>query len=748
MTVRAEEPWGPPLPVVGKPVPRRSARDKVTGRTTYTVDLDLPGMLHGRIARSRVPRGRVTRIDTGRAQEVPGVVLILTPETFPDIPGHNLASVPDARGRPALSADVRFAGQEIAAIAAETEDAAEEALGRLDVAYQTLPAVIEPEEALAEGAPLVTPQGNVFEGAPEIVERGDVARGEAEAEVVLERAYSTESQHHNPLEPHCTIAAWSGGALTLWDSSQGPYAIRDAVARVLGLPPGAVRVVSEHVGGGFGSKAALNPHHVIAAVLAQRTGRPVRIAMSRREEFLASRQRAKTRQTIRGGVRRDGRLTFLHHRIVGQAGTDPLLAPVAADAALSKHLYACPNLHAESVRVFTNTQNPVVFRGPTSAEDLFCFEQFIDELAHQVEMDPLEFRLRNHAETDPLDGLPYSSKGLRRAYQAGAEAFGWSWRPPASTRDGPRRRGIGVGSLVFHGAGFEPSQAWVVLDADGTARVAAGVAEMGCGTETVLAQIAAEELGLTLDQVTVAFGDTRTTPYTINASYGSRTMTVAGPAVRAAAAHAKQQLLALAARELRRPVEAVEAGAVIAGREPVPVREVTKALGRDSILGVGRRHAAPQGVAVFVFGAHFVEVEVDTDAGQVRVLRAVCAHDSGRFLNPLLAESQVQGGFIQGLGMALFEERIMDRRLGLMLNDSMLAYFTPTILDAPASLAALEVPTDDRSTSIGAKGLGEPPLVAAGAAVANAVYNAIGVRVRRYPITPDKVLAALQEARG
>jgi xanthine dehydrogenase YagR molybdenum-binding subunit len=272
---------------------------------------------------------------------------------------------------------------------------------------------------------------------------------------------------------------------------------------------------------------------------------------------------------------------------------------------------------------------------------------------------------------------------------------------------------------------------------------------MGCGTETLFALIAAEELGFALDQVTVVFGDSRSTPYSINSSYGSRTTVIAGPAVRSAAAEARRQLLELAARELKQPVEALqmrEGAFVLLSGKRLPLADVAKAMGREAIVGIGRRHAGAEGVAIFMFAAHFVEVEVNTDTGQVRVLRAVCAHDSGRWLNPLLAESQVQGGFLQGMGMALFEERVMDGRLGTMLNDSMLSYFTPTILDTP-SITALEVPTIDSSNSLGAKGIGEPPLVAAGAAIANAVFNAIGVRVRRYPITPDKVLAAIAEER-
>lgn len=752
---RSFEPWGDAetLVTVGKPLARRSGFDKVTGRARYSFDVQLPGMLYGVIVRSRVARGRVLSIDTRKASQIAGVRLILTPWNSPKYPGKSLASVSNFTGRPAIGDEVRFVGEEIAAVAADTEQAAEEAARALEIKYETYPAVIEPEDALQPHAPKLTPEGNLREGKPSVEQIGDIKQGEAEADLVYEQHYSTEVQHHNPLEPHCCVASWQNDELTLWDSNQGIHSVKDGLSRSLGLPINRIRVVNEYVGGGFGSKNGLKPYQVIAAVLSQKTGRPVRVSTNRKDEFIASHHRAKTRRVIRAGVRRDGALTFIYHKAIGQAGPDALFAVNAAHAGATMHMYRCANVKTEMYQVLTNTQNPIVFRGPTVAEDIFCFEQFIDELAHQLKLDPLAFRLKNYAETDPVEHLPYSSKGLKSCYEKGAEVFDWKWRAPGfAAGTGARRRGIGVGSIVFGSENFEQSQAIVMLQSDATARVLTGTSEMGCGTETIFAQIAAEELGLKVERVSVQFGDSRDTPYTINSSYGSRTTVIAGPTVRAAASDAKRQLLILAGRELGVAPESLSIAdeqIIVAGdtAKRIPLKEIANKMGRELIIGVGKRHAGVEGVTICSFGAHFVEVEVDIETGQVRVLRAVCAHDSGRWINRLLAESQIQGGFIQGMGMALFEERVMDARLGMMINDSMLSYLIPTTQDTPQSIAAVEIPTTDQSNSINAKGLGEPPLVGAGASIANAVFNAIGVRIREYPITPDKVLNALRRKR-
>lgn len=750
------EPWGSAdtLQIVGKSMPKRSGFEKVTGRARYAFDVQLPGMLYAVIVRCTESRGRVISIDTRKAAKIPGVRFILTPDSFPKLPGYyrpdNAKLERFVRGRPAISDQIRFVGEEIAAVAADTEIAAEEAARAIEVKCEKHPALIEPEDAMQPDAPKVAPEGNIADGGPEIYERGNIQQGEAEADFVIEQRYSTEVQHHNTLEPHGCVASWQNDGLVVWDSNQGVHLVSDGLSQVFGLPINRIRVLNEHTGGGFGSKNGMKPYHVIAAVLSQKTGRPVRLFMNRQDEFIASHHRSKTRQLIRGGVKKDGTLTFIYRKIIGQAGPDSWMAWPAAGAEGSTHLYKCPSMKVEMYKVLTNTQNPIECRGPTAAADLFCFEQFIDELADRVGMDPLAFRLKNYAEIDPVQQRPFTSKGLKACYERGAEAFGWKWRPPGTVGEGSKRRGIGMGSLGFHVYKGEKSQAMVILHDEGTAQVVVGISEVGVGADTIFAQIAAEELGMEVEHVTVSYGDSQNTPYSINSSYGSRTTFLCGPAVRAAAFEAKRQLLALAAKKLEVAPEAlaIKGEQIFVQGQPargIRLQEITKTMGRELIIGVGKRHPDVENLATAIFGAHFAEVEVDTDTGQVQVLRAVCAHDSGRFINPLLAESQIQGGFIQGMGMALYEERIMDSRVGMMLNNSMHWYLIPTILDAPTPLVPVEVETIDQSNSINVKGLGEPPLVAAGAPIANAIYNAIGVRIREYPITPNKILAALKE---
>lgn len=752
------EPWGEPgsLVEVGKSRPKRTSHDKVTGRARYASDMSLPGMLHAAILRATIARGRVTAFDTSKAKQVKGVRYIMTADDLPDIPGKPPASA-EIRylpgGRTVLSRDVRFVGEEIAAVAADTIEAAREAMSLIQVTYEKFPAVIEAEDAIAEQAPRLAEEGNLVGGEPESYIRGDPAAAAARAAHVMERTYTTDTQYHQCLEPHGCVAAWDRDGLVMHDSNQGIHQVQDGLAAALGLPMNRIRILNENTGGGFGSKNGVKPYHVIAALLARATGRPVRLFMNRREEFIAAHQRPRTRQHYRAGLDAAGHLVFMEHDTLAQGGPDGNFGRFVARADLTQHLYACPDLKTVLRRARTNTQNVIACRGPTAAENLFALEQFIDELAHEIHKDPLEFRRLNHTDIDPVDRIPYSSKALLECYDAGAKAIGWKWEPPPEAPPATPRRGLGMSSLIFHGTPGEQSQVMVVLQGDGTVEVLAGISEFGVGAETILAQIAAEELGVPFDDVRVSYGDSRHHPYTINSSYGSRTTVLGGPAVRAAANAALRQILEKAAKKLERPVEelTMTAGVISVKSNPsrtLTLREVAKDTGRELIIGIGNRHGPVEGIEVQIFGAHFVEVEVDPSTGQVRVLRAACAYDAGRWINPLLVESQIQGGFIQGMGMALYEEKIMDRRNGMLINDSMHQYMVPTIADAPDSIVCLPVELLDASNSINAKGIGEPPLVATGAAIANAIHNALGVRMRDYPITPRRVLGALAEKRA
>ena len=744
--------WPAPdsLRVAGHSAARASGAAKVTGRAEFSSDVVLPGLVHAALIRSTSPRGEVTSFDADRARIYPGVLLVLGPLDQPSMPGMAYTTDPTVRTRPVLDREVRFVGEEIGVVVASTEAAARTAATMVEIAYRSDRACLTVEDALSGGAPSLLPEGNIVLGLENRIERGDFAAAEASAEVTVEGEYATEAQHHNALEPHGCVASWDGDVLTLWDSSQGGHMVREQMARTLGVPLEKMRVVSRYVGGGFGSKIHMKAYHVIAAEAARRLGRPVRLFMSRREEFIASHQRASTRRRIRLGATRNGRLCFIDESVTGQAGPTNLFARNSAGAANGLRLHKADAIRAELRRVLTNTQAPVPFRGPTAAEDIFCLEQAVDELAHALGMDPLELRRRNIGGIDAIAELPYAGKELARCYDHGAETFGWAWRPPASVRDGDIARGIGLGAAAYDGTLYEASQAEVNCLSDGRIEVRIGVTEIGCGADTIFAQIAAEELGLPLSMVVAHFGDTGTTPRSINSTNHSRTTTVVGPVVRSAANALRTALLEAGARLLQADREDVllDERGVSLRRDPfrsVSLGNIAE-LNGGGLVCMAERERAPDGIFPAMFAAHFVEVEVNMRTGRVSVLRAVCAHDAGRVINPRLAESQVHGGFLQGMGMALQEQRVLDPRTGHMLNATMWAYRTPSIVDAPASIRFVDAGRPDGANSLGVKGIGEPPLIASGAAIGNAVYNATGVRIRSYPITPAKVLAALEEA--
>jgi CO/xanthine dehydrogenase Mo-binding subunit len=734
------------MQVVGHSHVRASAMAKVTGDAGYASDVVRPGLLHAVLVRSTIARGKVASFDGSAARGVDGVLAVLGP--FDLVwPGILLRTT---RLRPVIAANVSFVGEEIGVVIADTESAARRAARTVNVGYRAAPACVTLDDALAADAPAVAGTavpGNLA-GGVQCIEHGDLAAAQADAEVVIDAEFSTEAQHHNCLEPHGCVAEWHGEHLTLWDSNQGGHMIRERLAATLEMPLNQVRVVSPLVGGGFGSKIFIKPYHVIAALAARHLRRPVRLFMARREEFIAGHQRAPTRRRILLGATRAGRLTFVDEHITGQAGPCPIYAVNAAGAANGLRLHRADALRAELRRVLTNTQSPVPFRGPTVAEDIFCLEQAVDELACALHLDPLEFRLRNLARTDALSGLPYAGKQLERCYRLGARAFGWQHRPARLAIVGECMRGVGVGAVAYDATLYEPSVAEVACVRGGRIEVRIGVSDIGNGADTVFAQIAAEELGLPLATVDTRFGDTASTPRSIDASNHSRTSAVVGPSVRAAAHALKRALLVAGAARLRvDAAQAVWSERGVAWRnEPANAIGLAALIeGAGPIVGTAERERAPAGVFAAMFGAHFVEVEVDPRSGVVRVLRAVCAHDAGRVVNPRLAASQVHGGFVQGMGMALHEERVLDPRDGTMLNAAMWAYRTPAIVDAPGSIRFIDAGVPDGGNSLGIKGIGEPPLIAAGAAIANAIHNAIGVRLRDYPITPDKVLAALRE---
>ena len=725
--------------VVGRAVPRVEGIEKVTGRARYSYDIRLPGQLYARVLRSPHPHARIVSIDTSRAEALPGVRAVLSANNAPPIEWYE-------ENAALFDRTLRFIGDEVAAVAAESEEIADDALRLIAVEYESLPFVGDLAAARRPDAPELHEGGNVAN--EQTYSRGDVEVGLREADTVLERTYTTQTALHNALEPHGCTASWEGDNLTLWSSTQSIFTVRQQVAQAVGLGANRVRVIKQYMGGGFGAKQIAWKHDIIAALLSRDAGRPVQLMLDRTAENLAAGNRNATVQHVRVGVRRDGTLTAIDADIALETGAYQTGGEAADVMGIYQSLYRCPNVRTRQVGLYTNLGPTVAFRAPGYVEAAFAIEQAMDELARELGLDPVVLRLRNYATTDQQKELPYSMPdGLRVCYERATTAFGWDgYRRPPQT--GPKRRGIGLAAHNWMGgAGQPPGYAWVKMNADGSADVVTGTQDIGTGTRTGLSQVAAEELGLPLARVNLLLGDTANGPYA-PVSSGSATQATIGPAIQAAAAEAKRQLLDAAATILEVSADdlAVRDGEIwIAGvaEAATTVAEVTGKIAPHMILGQGVRSANPTDKAIRSFGVQCAEVEVDIATGEVTVLRVVSADDCGRIINPKMVESQVVGGVTQGVGFALTEERVVDGRTGIVLNANLEEYKVPTVADIPAIEATkVDIP-DLAANPTGARGIGESPLVATAPAIANALRDAIGVRIQELPLTRERVLAAL-----
>ncbi|MBI4330835.1 MAG: xanthine dehydrogenase family protein molybdopterin-binding subunit, partial [Chloroflexi bacterium] len=529
---------------VGKGLPRVEGLEKCTGRARYTCDIQLPGMLYGMILRSPHPHPRLVKLDASRARQLPGVKAILSYENAGAIPWYDDSFLFDRQ--------LRYAGEEVAAVAAESEQSAADALALIRVEYEVLPFVVDPEEALRSGAPAVRAGGNLQGGQPLLYSRGDVEKGLAEADVIVEESFSTQVQGHACWETHGSVASWQGDRLTVWDSTQGISAVREGLARALKMPMHKVRVIKEFMGGGFGSKTSVGKYTMIAALLARMTGRPVKIALDRKSEFLSTGHRPSSLQQVKLGAKKDGTLTAIYLKNLGGCGAHRSMLPsplslVDATSRPYRELYRCPNLKTEAYPIYTHIPVNTPQRAPGHVEGTFALEQAMDMLAERLGMDPLTLRLKNYALKDQVRDLPYTSKALDQCYQQGARAIGWKDRKRrAGEGTGSVKRGIGMASQTWGGGGGPPAHAIVKLHPDGTVHILTGTQDIGTGNQTALCQIAAEELGIDLPSVSLTLGDTEVTYYAPTSS-GSRTLPSVGPAVRAAAAAARDKLLELAA---------------------------------------------------------------------------------------------------------------------------------------------------------------------------------------------------------
>ena len=703
--------WPAQQSVLGTAVKRLDGPEKVSGRAKYTFDINRPGMLYGRIVRSPHPHARIVAIDLEAARRAPGVKAALAWRD-PANPQRNT---------------VMFQGDEVAAVAADTEEHAIDASRLVKVQYEVLPHVILVDQALSGNAPAVFEKGNVRQGATQ--ETGDLAAGFKQAAHVVEETYATHVITHVCLESHGAVCEWEGDRLTAWVSTQGISAARDGFANGLGIPQANVRVITEHMGGGFGSKLGADALGLICARLAKDAGAPVKLMLDRKEEHLATGNRPSATARVKAGVAADGMLTAFEADTWGTGG-----AGAAAGFPLP-YIYQFPNRRRSHRDVFINTGQQRPMRAPGHPQGSFITEVLMDELADRVKMDPVEFRIKNLP--------PEAPNAMWGAYlRRGATEFGWDKRhPTGDPAPGPVKKGMGVAINTWGGGGRGPSQARCEISSDGVVVVKVGSQDLGTGTRTLVAVVAADTLGLPVSAVRAEIGDTL---YPISgASGGSTTAAAVSPAVRIAAVNALDAL-----KERVAPVLGVEPAALVAAGGRIHVKDApSKGLSwADACKHLATQPIAVEGnwqpglSSVTTSGVQFAEVSVDIETGIVKVARVLAIQDCGLVVSRLTAESQVYGGVVGSLNFAMYEDRILDRNTGQMVNPNMEWYLLAGMSDIPK----IEVRLVDQPER-GVIGIGEPPTVSTAAAITNAVRNAIGVTVRSLPLTPARILQTLAQ---
>jgi 4-hydroxybenzoyl-CoA reductase subunit alpha len=762
------------LRIVGRSVPRSDAPAKVTGRAVYTEDLRFPGMLHGRILTSPHAHARIVGIDTTAAEALPGVKAVITGKDVSDV---KYGISPARYDEHVLAKDrVRFIGDEVAAVAAVDEATADRAIHLIEVQYEVLPAVFDPFEAMADGAPQLHDEPRFANNLNTKVDHhfGDVDKALAEADVVLEERYVGNFTYQSPIEPHCSVAQWdtTRGTVTVWSSTQVPHYLHKQLSRVLEMPMAAIRVIRPYVGGGFGGKAEATALDFCAVYLARLTGRPVKMVYTRAEMFAHNRGRHKQYMKLGIGVKSDGTISAVDFESVLDGGAYSSFGVITAYYAgfMIPTLYHIPNYRYRGRRMYTNRPPCGAMRGHGVPQPRFAFESLLDMLAEKIGMDPIDLRMANAMDpnTRTVNDLDVLSCEFKATLTEVRERSGWD----AKRGRLPHGRGIGVGCGGFvSGAGypiyrseFPHSNAIIRVLEDGEgATLFIAAAEIGQGSETILTQIAAETLGLDMRDVTMAECDSAIAPIDLG-SYSSRVTLMGGNAVKAAAEDINTRLHRIVAREL-----GCEPDALVSRDRRITI-ETAPHLGMDfaeaarryfsvngPLVGTGS-YEPPAGLGgdfkgatvgtspAFSFGSSVCEVEVDTETGQVRIVRFTDAHDSGTVINPLAFHGQVEGSIVMGVGEVLTEDVVYDDA-GRILNDNLHDYLIPSIGDAP-EIVSVAVPSYEPRGPYGAKEVGEGSMVPVLGSIANAIYDAIGVRVTELPITPERVLKALAEKRG
>jgi putative selenate reductase molybdopterin-binding subunit len=766
-----------PHAVVGQNVRKVDGVKLVTGRPAFTDDIHLPGLLIGKILPSPYAHARIKHIDTTRAKALPGVHAVLTYKDVPRVP-HTTAGQawpePSPYDTYLLDNKVRFVGDRVAAVAAETRAIAEKALRLIEVEYDVLPAVLGIEEAMAPGAPVIHDEPDstkIYDRSRNIAgyilrEIGSVEEGFRESDLILEREFRTGRQQHCPIEPHISIA-WldPDGRLVIRSSTQVPYHARRQVAMILQIPVSRVHVIKPRIGGGFGGKQEMLLEDICGA-LALATRRPVKIEFTREEEFYMARSRHPQILRMKMGVKRDGTILASQLTVAATTGAYGSHSTTVQGNTGSKvlPLYRAPNMRFECHVVYTNAPVAGAFRGYGCPQGFFAQETMVDEIAHELGVDPIALRRQNMirlGDTDWLsaqlgegrEGLPrlIRSCGLPECLSRGAAAIDWDRKRAALPAPAPHlKRGVGMACTMQGSgiAGVDWASALLKMNEDGSFFLQVGASDVGAGADTVLSQIAAETLGVSLDKIVITSGDTDITPFDVGA-YASSTTIISGGAVKKAAEKVRAQVLEAASRMLGTPVENLAWGdnqvyTLCECRKSVTMTEIAlQSMYKD-------KHQIMDGASHFntdsppPFCATFAEVEVDTETGQIRVLHLVTAVDPGTAINPMQAEGQVEGAVTQGMGYALCEELLLDEA-GHPLNANFLDYKIYTAKDMP-KLTTILVQTDEPLGPYGAKSISEVPINGPAPAIANAIYHAIGVRFRKLPIRPEDVLRELREA--
>jgi xanthine dehydrogenase YagR molybdenum-binding subunit len=697
--------------ILGKGIRRLDGPDKVTGRAKYTYDVNLPGLLHARVLRSPYASARIASaadVDLSAARRIPGVKAVI-----------NLV---DEGGK-----TLRYQGDEVAAVAAVTPEIAEDAVRAIKVKYEPLPFVVNEDKARQPGAPKVhSNRENVMPGRGRT--QGDIEKGFAASTAVIEGEYTAQTRLHCCLETHGHVCKWDGDNLTVWASTQAVHGTRGDFAGEFKLPPAQVRVITEHMGGGFGSKFGPNAEGIICARLAKEANAPVKLMLTRWDEQMGNYNGPSAGVKIRAGASADGTIQAIDSHAWACGGTAEDGTPMNGGA----YIYRAENVKADAVAIHTNTGASAALRAPGHPQASFLMESMMDDLAEKLGMDPLEFRRKND-----------SNEVRNKEYTLGAERIGWNRRPKrAGQGSGTKRTGYGVASSTWGGGGGKGTQVDLTIHRDGSVEVKVGTQDLGTGTRTYVAAIPAEEFGLDLHEVTPKIGDSNYPES--GGSGGSVTTASVSPAVKMAAVDAKQKLFAALAGPMGVKAEDLEVGdhKVFSKADPTKSMTWKQACARLPMAGLSAHGEWSQDLAKGgVAGCQFAKVTVDTETGKVQIDKIVAVHDCGYILNRTATQSQIVGGVIQGIGQALYEQRVMDDQTGRMLTPNLEDYKLPHAQEMP------EIDCILYDNPIGkVSGIGEPPVIPTASAIANAVFNATGVRITSLPITPDKVLAALKKA--